>query len=128
MKMKRVLIRSVLLLGVAAGCLLGGHRAAAQELPRAEDILAREAEASGNAAARKLKTAVVRGTISVQDMKGRFAGYHAAPDRYYLEFTIDGLVTQETGVSGDVAWEKNSITGPRVLQGAERAKPLRDAK
>jgi hypothetical protein len=125
--MKRVLIRTVFVLGVAAGCLLGGQRAAAQELPRAEDILAREAEASGNAAGQKLKTVVMRGTISIQDVKGQFVSYHAAPAKHYLEFTIEGLLKEETGVRGGVAWEKNSITGPRLLQGGERAKALRDA-
>jgi hypothetical protein len=126
--MKRILFRSVLVLGLVAGCLVTVPRLAAQELPRAEDILDCEAKAvAGKETGLKLKTVVMSGKVSVQGMQGRFASYQAAPDRLYVELTIDGLMTAETGVRGDLAWERSSLTGPRILKGGERARALRDA-
>jgi hypothetical protein len=126
--MKRILVCSVVALGMVAGCLFGVPRLSAQELPRAEDILDKATVATGGKAAlQKVKTLVVRGKVSVQGMQGRFAHYLAAPDKSYEELTIDGLLTVQGGVRGQLAWEKNSITGSRVLQGTERAKAVREA-
>jgi hypothetical protein len=123
-----MLFRSVLVLGLVAGCLVTVPRVAAQELPRAEDILDRAAEAvAGKAVRQKTKTTVMRGKVSVQGMSGRYASYQAAPNRRYEELSIDGLLTMEAGVSGDLAWERSSITGARVLKGGERAMALREA-
>jgi hypothetical protein len=127
--MKRVLIRSVVALALLAGYLVGGRPLYARELPRAEDILDREARATGEkAAGGKLKTSVVEGKIAIQGLQGRFIDYRAAPDRYYQEVTIDGLLKAEGGFRGGVAWEKNSLTGARILRGGERAKAARDAE
>ncbi len=126
--MKRILFRSVLALGLVAGCLVSVPRLVAQELPRAEDVVNREVEAVASRAVRqKVKTAVVRGKVSVQGLSGHYASYLAEPNRRYEEFTIDGLLTMETGVNGGVAWENSSIAGARVLTGGERAKALREA-
>jgi hypothetical protein len=126
--MKRILLRSVLALGLVAGCLMSVPRLAAQELPRAEDILDRADKAvAGKAAGMKVKTLVFSGKVSVQDMQGRFAIHLAGPKRFSSEFTIDGFLTQETGVRGDLVWERNSLTGPRILKGRERAQALRTA-
>src|SRR5262245_8609003 len=132
--MKRIHVCSLLALAVIVGGLLTVPRLSAQEaprpqkLPQAEDILDRWArEMGGQAAAQKIKTSVVHMTVSLGDMKGRLSLYHGGPGKAYTEFTIEGLGKKEGGVRGDVAWEKDSITGARILQGRERAKALRDA-
>jgi hypothetical protein len=133
--MKRFLILSVLAVGLVAGSWMSGARLAAQEvleqeLPNAQDILDRETEATGGKAARqKINTAVKRGKISFpsQGMQGQFSESFAKPNKSYQEFIIDGLMKIETGTSGGVAWEKSSITGPRLLTGVEKAKALREA-
>jgi hypothetical protein len=131
--MKRVMFRSVLVLGLVAGWLMSGSSLAAQEgakqgLPKAEDILDREVEAMGGKAAfQKLKTHVMKGKITINnEVEGRIVQYRAV-NKYYAEFAIDGLFNLEKGVIGDVAWENNSIAGYSLLKDAERAKAVRDA-
>lgn len=127
--MKRFLIRSVLAFGLVVGCLTGVSHLAAQELPKAEDILSKEEEAVGGMAVnQKVKTVVMKGKITVSDTKIQFALYHAAPDKHYKEFAVEGLGTKEFVVSGDVAWHTDSITGSRLLAGAEKAQAFRDAE
>jgi hypothetical protein len=131
--MKRMLIGSVLTLAVAAACLTGGQAATAQEaqkkgLPSAEVLLDREVEKMGGLAAfQKVQTVAIKGTLSVQDVKGRIVKYLAAPNKSYLEQSIEGVFTAETVVNGDLAWEKDNITGARLLEGKDRAKALREA-
>src|SRR5205085_1821655 len=103
-------------LSVLAGCLMSGSRLAAQDLPKAEDILTKEEEAVGGMDVnQKVRTVVMKGKISVNDTKIEFALYHAAPNKHYKEFAVEGLGSKEVGVNGDVAWHTDSITGSRLL-------------
>jgi hypothetical protein len=132
--MKRFLLRSVLALGLAAGGLvmvprLAGQELPGQELPRAEDILDREAAAVGSKEARQqIKTVVTTMKLSGEDMQIGIVVYHAGPTKHYKEISRDGLRKMEVVVDGDVAWVKDSITGARILKGEERAQAFRDAE
>jgi hypothetical protein len=131
--MQRFLFRSVLALGLVAGGLMGGSRLAAQEpprkgLPKAEDLLDREAKARGGKKAhQKVKTFFAKMKLSVQDEQVGVVVYHAGPKKLYREFSREGIGKTEVVVSGDVAWVKDSITGSHFLKGEERAEAFRDA-
>jgi hypothetical protein len=132
MTMKRFIISSVLALGMFAACLTGGSRLAAQEpkadLPRAEDILTKEEQAVGGMEVhQKVKTVIMKGTITVNDTKVAFGLYHAAVDKHYKEFSVEGLGTKEIVVNGDLAWGTDSITGAQILTGDDKAQAYRDA-
>jgi len=131
---KRFLLYSVLALGLVVGGPAGASPLAAQELtkqglPRAEDILDREAQAVGGKEAREqIKTVSTTMKLSGQDMQVGIVVYHAGPNRHYKEISSDGLRKTEIVVDGDVAWVRDSITGARILKGEERAQVLRDAE
>jgi outer membrane lipoprotein-sorting protein len=125
--MKRILLRSVLGLALVAACTVSTSRLYAQEAVKAEDILDREAEAvGGKAAHEKVKTFLMTGTISVRDEKQKF-NIQFAPDKFYKELAVEGIETQEIVVNGKTAWKNNSITGPELLKGADRANAYREA-
>jgi hypothetical protein len=115
-------------LGLAAGSPLGGALLAAQEPPRAEDILDREAAAlGGKELNQKVKTVVIKLKVALPDQQLGVILYHAGPTRQCREVSVEGLGKEETVVSGELAWKTDSITGSRLLQGAERAQALAEA-
>jgi hypothetical protein len=129
--MNRLFFRSVLALGLVAGGSAAAAPLAAQELPRqgppkAEQILDREAEAlGGKEANQKIKTVVMKMKLSVGDQQAGILVYHAGPTKQYMEVTLEGVWKKETVVNGDLAWEKHSITGARLLRGAEKAQAFK---
>jgi hypothetical protein len=123
----------MLVMGWVVGCPIGGSHLAAQgapkpELPKAEDILDKEAEAMGGKAAnQKVKTVVVKGKISQGDSQVGFIIYHAGPNKQSMEYIDEGVSRWEFVVSGELAWHKHSITGSRLLDGEEKAAFFRNA-
>src|SRR5260370_28455832 len=112
--------------------LLGGFSAFAADepLPKAETILERFIEVTGGKAAyQKRKTEIATGTLefAAQGLKGTLTRYASDPDKSYSSLDIDGIGKIEMGSSGNIAWEKNAILGPRVKSGEEKAQALREA-
>jgi hypothetical protein len=132
--MKQFLFRSALALGLVAGGLVAVAPLSAQEqprqgLPRAEDILDREAKAVGGKEAHdRIKTVATTMKLSGEEMQLHLVVYHAGPNKHYKEFRSDGLRKTEVVVNGDSAWVKDSITGARFLQGEEKAQAFRDVE
>lgn len=132
--MRRFFIYFMLVLGWVAGYPIEGSRLAAQEvakpeLPKAEDILDKEAEAMGGKAAnQKVKTVVVKGKVSQGDSQIGFIIYHAGPNKQCMEYSEEGVSRWEFVVSGELAWHQHSITGSRFLDGEEKAVFFRNAK
>jgi hypothetical protein len=124
----------MLVLGWVVGYPIGGSHLAAQEapkpeLPKAEDILDKEAEAMGGKTAnQKVKTVVVKGKISQGDTQVGFLIYHAGPNKRSMEYSEEGVSRWEFVVSGELAWHTDSITGSRFLDGEEKAAFFRVAK
>jgi zinc protease len=120
--MKLVLMRSILGLGLVSGMLLGGPALAAEDLPRVEDILEREAEAvGGKAANQNVKTVVMKVKINTPETHNHLTICYAGPDRYSKEVSIEGLGSTVVVVNGDTGWVTDSITGSRLLTGEEKA-------
>ena len=105
--------------------------AAPDDLPKAETILDRYVEVTGGKAAyEKRKTESATGTMSfpAQGLKGNITRFSAEPNQTYMTIELEGIGKIEAGTSGDIAWEKSAIMGPRVKSGEEKAQSLRESR
>jgi hypothetical protein len=123
----------MLVLSLAAAGLAGASKLPAQEppraeLPRAEDILDRADKVVGGKTA-ELKTVVVKVKMRIpdKDLEINMLVCDAGPNRYYSQVSVEGLRKSEIVISGDAAWEKDSITGARLLKGEQKAAARRSA-
>jgi hypothetical protein len=101
--------------------------AADEGLPAGEEIIERSIEVSGGREAfAKLKNRVAEGTLEIKGMgiKGTLTVYQARPNKNYTKVDIPDLGSIDQGTDGEVVWELNVMTGPRVKQGEERAAML----
>jgi hypothetical protein len=113
-----------------AGDRPAGGEPAAQPTTTAEQILDRYIEVTGGEAAyRAVKAVKVTGTFSIPKagLTGKLEIYQAAPSNIYMHVEFPGMGIHETGVSGDVAWERSAMTGSRIVEGEERDRALLDA-
>lgn len=100
------------------------------ELATAEAVLeASIAAQGGRERMAKVKAMRQTGTFLIPQMgmKGSMTSLTAAPRNSLLVIELTGVGKIRLGVSGDVAWEVNPLTGARVLAGPERAQQLREA-
>jgi len=100
---------------------------AADDLPKAETILDRYVEVTGGKAAyAKLHSETTTGMMELPAMgiKGKMTAYHAEPDFTLVEINIEGMGKMVEGSNGQVAWSTNSMQGPRVKEGNEKAEAL----
>jgi hypothetical protein len=122
--MKRLMICSLVACGLA---LVGSPTLRAGELPTAESILDKEAEAKGGKAVNEsVKTVVLKSKVAVGDSNWSVV-QQLAPDRYRLERIEDGFKKEELVVNGNAAWKNSSITGAEVLESADRSSVKRQA-
>jgi hypothetical protein len=100
-----------------------------EALPKAESIVDHYIEATGGRAAfEKHRTEVMHGTIELaaQGVKGTITAYQAAPDKSRAIIEFEGIGKFDSGSDGVVAWENNSLQGPRIKEGIEKADAFRD--
>jgi hypothetical protein len=110
--------------------LLSPVRTFAQNPDAAEALIARYIAASGGEEAfSKLKNRVIRGKFAMPDygLEAEMVSYSVPPDRSYLSIDTGDEGFAASGVLGDTVWDVNPRTGPRILQGAEKASRLRDS-
>jgi zinc protease len=108
------------LLAAAAGSLL----AAADDLPKADAILDKYvAVTGGKAAYEKIHSEIMVGTLEVSAMgfKAKVTQWSAEPNLSYSETEITGIGKIQEGSDGKVAWSSNSMQGPHVKEGLEKA-------
>lgn len=103
--------------------------AGAQDLPSADDLIAKYIKAIGGAAAiGKIKTRVVNGTFELPDMNmSATMTNFVSPPNMYSEIDLAGMGTVTRGISEGIAWEINFMTGARILEGAEKASSIQQA-
>lgn len=77
----------------------------------------------------KIKAIRQIGTFALprMGMTGTMTSVSAPPQNTLLVIEIPGVGKLRQGVSGDVVWETNPITGARVISGDERAQLLRES-
>ena len=108
---------------VLAACAL----AAADDLPKAENLLDKFIEVTGGKTAYgKLHNMVMTGTMEFKPMglKGKLSAYATEPDKFYMEITLDGVGKIQNGSNGELAWGNSAMQGPRIEEGDERAETL----
>src|ERR1051325_154628 len=98
-------------------------------LPKAETILDRFVEVTGGKAAyeaRKNEVSTATVAFPAMGLKGAVTQYHAAPNKSYFVFELEGIGKLEQGSSGDVYWDKNPMLGPRIKSGEEKLQAMRE--
>jgi hypothetical protein len=120
--------RGLLVLTLLVLAWLPGGPLVAQELPSGASLLDRYVEVSGGkAAVDRLRTRVVKGTMTVAGLKGTVTRYQARPANLYTEVVLEKIGPIEEGVSDGVAWSRDRSTGVRIKTGMDRAVALREA-
>ncbi len=102
----------------------------AQGLPKAEEVLDKYIMATGGKEAHlKIKNQVSHGKMDIggSGIKGTVVVHHAEPAKMLVQVDLEGIGKIEQGTDGKVVWEKNPLTGTRVLSGPEKAAFLRRA-
>ena len=66
-------------------------------------------------------------TLKAQGIKGTLETLSTPPNNALTRLELPGIGKIEQGVHGDIAWEKNPITGARVLTGIEKSTTVREA-
>ena len=97
-------------------------RADEGDCPKAEVILDKYIEATGGKAAyENVHNSVVKMKFMVgMGTEGSITIYSAEPDKTYSIIESEAFGTIERGFDGDVAWEKSSMQGARIIEGSER--------
>lgn len=117
---------------LVAGPLALPLSATAADLPPAEKILARYAEAIGGEAVSRVESRAAEFEFSMPNQGVYATGveYRKAPGDYYfrIDLASSGVQDFESGVSGDVAWQVHPMTGTTALKGDERKTSLRTAR
>ncbi len=114
----------------AVAIIVLAQPARAQTLPKGEEILDKNFEASGGKAAHeKIKSRVTKGTIEVasNNIKGDVVIYSALPGKFRFETELAGIGKIVEGSDGKIAWSLSPITGPRLKDGTEKESALRRA-
>ena len=109
----------------------GRYRASVMADPTGEQVIDRYVEATGGKAAyEKIKSRVITGKMSIpaQGISGDILIHQKAPNLSHTSITIPQIGGKiERGFNGEVGWEKNPMTGSRVLDGEEKQQMLREA-
>ncbi len=104
--------------------------ASSAKLPSVTKILADVAAAAGDKAAfTKIKTLVMRGTmtLSAQNLSGAMDIQMAFPDKIHVSQEIGGVGKFEQGYDGKQGWSRDPLNGLRTLAGAELGQMRRQA-
>lgn len=116
---------------VALALSMGAATAPAGDLPAAEKVLAKYAEAIGGEAVEKVKSYAAQAEFEMP-MQGVYADAEARwkqPGSYHFRIDLAsvGVPDFETGVVDGVAWQSHPMAGTRKLEGAEAAALVRQA-
>ncbi|MEE2775890.1 MAG: hypothetical protein VYE73_03895 [Acidobacteriota bacterium] len=97
--------------------------AAQQELPSPTEILDRYVEAlGGEAAIRKHEQVTWTAKLEIPGMgiEADATLAAAAPNKFRLTMESDAMGSVDQGFDGQIAWSDTAMTGPMILEGAER--------
>jgi SAM-dependent methyltransferase len=122
--MKQATIRGNLIVLLVASALCATWRpAAAQapaELPEATDVVARYVEAiGGRDAILSHDSRYVRFFFKGPFAEAEFFVYAAKPNKTYMGWESEGVVTSQSGFNGELGWSIERDFGPRILVGRE---------
>ena len=101
-----------------------------EALPSVEEIIKKyEAALGGKAAAEKVTSRMMKGTLEVTNFgaTGTFEILNKAPNKYLSTATVDSYGTVQTGFDGTNAWSSNPQTGAMKVEGDTAAQLRRQA-
>jgi len=107
-----------------------GTAAAAAAPPDGAALLDRYVEVTGGKAAYdSVQTRILHATLELPAMniKMDLTQYQARPNKTYVVVESQVVGKIESGVTGTVAWETSTMTGPRLLEGTEEQETMRNA-
>ena len=95
----------------------------------AEEILNKMEEVT-RGSVEELNNVQKKGLIEMKAMglKGTFSEYVAQPNNYLAEMYFEGIGDFTQGCNGEIVWQNNLITGPRILEGFEKDVMMNSAK
>ena len=78
----------------------------------------------------KITSLHMHGTLMIAQLgtPGTLETLSSPPNNSLTRLEIKGVFKDEAGVKGDLAWEKNTMMGARILAGAEKSMALREAQ
>jgi hypothetical protein len=118
------LVMGVASLGLAIPAVAG-------DLPPAEKVLEKYAQAIGGEAVAKAKnmSAEFKFEMPMQGVYATGVEYWESPSNHYfrIDLATSGVPDYEAGVTGDMAWEVHPMNGTRALEGEEKKRSLRNA-
>jgi hypothetical protein len=123
-------VAALAILFVALGAQVSSAEKTAKT-PTAEKILDRYVEATGGIKAYdKLQNSFVKGALEIPaaGITLDITVYSARPDKIYSKAESPAIGSFERGSDGTIFWENSMMQGARLLEGAELADALRDAK
>ncbi len=95
-----------------------------------KEILAKHVEAVGGAdRLKQTKSTVTEGHFEMVEagIKAPLKITFAEPQKALFEIEFPGMGTILKGTDGDITWEENAMSGPRIIEGVEREQFLREA-
>jgi hypothetical protein len=121
---------TIALLAVLTGSAPTHAAAQAEPLPPARQVLERYVEATGGRAVyEKMRHRTLTGTFELKGagMSGKLLLQQSAPGKMLLKIDLPGFGTIVKGTDGIDAWEVVPASGPRLLEGQEKAETLLEA-
>ncbi len=129
--MKKInIVLSIGMLTIASIAFLSAHCMSEGKLPSAEKILDRYVEAiGGQKAFDKLHSSLTKAQMEIPAMglKIDITVYAARPNKFYSLAESPMIGKIERGTDGKIFWEKSTMGGARILEGAELEEALHDA-
>ncbi|MCU0918044.1 MAG: hypothetical protein MUC88_26290 [Planctomycetes bacterium] len=101
-----------------------GDPKSTEPLPSGVDILERCLQRiGGREKLAGIRNRSVRGTVEIKPagLKGLLAVHQVRPNRHHAQIDVAGQITIRQGTDGAVVWELNPMTGPRIMEGQEKA-------
>ena len=100
------------------------------KLPEAKSVLKKFADVTGGADKyRAIKSVKMTGKLSspAQGMEGTIEMNMMVPGKMRVKVEVPDVFTEENGSDGETAWSTNTMMGPRILEGKEKAQLVEEA-
>jgi hypothetical protein len=87
------------------------------------------AKEGGRAVLERMTSLHMIGSLKIPQLgvPGKLETFSTPPNNTFTHFEIPNVIVEDSGVIGEIAWEKNTLQGARLLTGNEKSMALRDA-